>query len=78
MFDGNELVILNGWLICSKPRKKRWDWKHMLYDEMRNWAMWNCTKWLNWKRCPKREKIEMKKDAQMGKECDEKDEKWFT
>ena len=30
---------------------------------------------LNWKRCPKREKIEMKKDTQMGKECDEKDEK---
>ena len=90
VFDGNELVVLNGWLICGKPRKKRWDWKHMLYDEMRNWAMWNCTKWLilkkdaqkgkrlNWKRCPEREKIEMKKDAQMGKECDEKDEKWFT
>ena len=33
---------------------------------------------LNWKRCPEREKIEMKKDAQMGKECDEKDEKWFS
>ena len=33
---------------------------------------------LNWKRCLEREKIEMKKDAQMGKECDEKDEKWFT
>ena len=31
-----------------------------------------------WKRCPEREKIEMKKDVQMEKECDEKDEKWFT
>ena len=61
----------------------------MLYDEMRNWAMWNCTKWLIWKKCLEREKIDMKKmprkgkewiekDAQMGKECDEKDEKWFT
>ena len=89
VFDGNELVILNGWLICGKPRKKRWDWKHMLYDEMRNWAMWNCTKWLIWKRCPEREKIDIKKmprkgkdwyekDAQMGKDCDEKDEKGFT
>ena len=28
---------------------------------------------LNWKRCPEREKIEMKKDDQMGKECDDKD-----
>ena len=36
VFDGNELVVLNGWLICGKPRKKRWDWKHMLYDEMIN------------------------------------------
>ena len=58
----------------------------MLYYEMRNWAMWNCTKWLIWKTCPKRKKIDMKKmprnekywnekDAQMGKDCDEKDEK---
>ena len=22
VFDGNELVVLNGWLICGKPRKK--------------------------------------------------------
>ena len=48
----------------------------ILWDE--NWAMWNCSKWLIWKRCPEREKIELKKDAQMGKDCDEKDEKWFT
>ena len=59
----------------------------ILWDE--NWAMWNCTKWLNWKRCPERENIDLKKmprkgkdwikkDAQMGKDCDEKDEKWFT
>ena len=44
---------------------------------------------LIWKRCPERENIDMKKmhrkgkywnekDAQMGKDCDEKDEKWFT
>ena len=57
------------------------------WDE--NWAMWNFTKWLIWKRCPERENIDMKKmprkkkywnekDAQMGKDCDEKDEKWFT
>ena len=31
-----------------------------------------------WKRCPKKGKDWIKKDAQMGKECDEKDEKWFT
>ena len=59
----------------------------ILWDE--NWAMWICTKRLIWKRCPKREKIDIKKmprkgkewiekDAQMGKDCDEKDEKWFT
>ena len=22
VFDGNELVVLDGWLICGKPRKK--------------------------------------------------------
>ena len=44
-------------------QEKRWDWKHMLYDEMRNWAMWNCTnEWYE-----KKEMIDMKKDAQMGK-----------
>ena len=79
VFDSNELIVLNGWLICGKPRKKRWDWKHMLYDEMRNWAMWNCTKWLilkkmprkgkdwYWKRCPERENDWYEKDAQKGK-----------
>ena len=79
VFDGNELVILNGWLICGKPRKKRWDWKHMLYDEMRNWAMWNCTKWLilkkmprkgkdwYWKRCPERENDWYEKRCPNGK-----------
>ena len=57
VFDGNELVVLNGWLICGKPRKKKWwDWKHMLYDEMRNWAMWNCTKWLILKKMPRKGK----------------------
>ena len=34
---------------------------------------------LNWKRCPERENDWYeKKDAHMGKECDEKVEKWFT
>ena len=23
VFDGNELIVLNGWLICGKPRKKK-------------------------------------------------------
>ena len=63
--------------------KKKWDWKHMLYDEMRNWAMWNCTKWMIWekkkwmilKKMPRKGKwLIWKKDAQMGKECDEIDE----
>ena len=56
----------------------------MLYDEMRNWAMWNCTKWLilkkmpkkgkdwYWKRCPERQKIDIEKDAQKGKMIDMK------
>ena len=59
--------------------KKRWDWKHMLYDEMRNWANVKLHqmidiekdaqkgKRLNWKRCPEREKIEMKKRCPNGK-----------
>ena len=33
---------------------------------------------LIWKRCPEREKYWNEKDAQMGKDCDEKDEKWFN
>ena len=85
---GNELIYLNGWLRCGKPREKmRLKAYAELWDE--NWAMWNCTKWLNWKRCPETEKIELKKmprkekywiekDAQMRKDCVEKDEKWFT
>ena len=70
--------------MVNQEKKKWWDWKHMLYDEMRNWAMWNCTKWMiwekkrnewYWKRCPERENDWYeKKDAQMGKECDENDE----
>ena len=63
--------------MCGKPREKmRLKTYDILWDE--NWTMWNFTKWLKWKRCPEREKIEIKKDAQMEKECDEKDEKWFT
>ena len=54
-------------------QEKRWDWKHMLYDEMRNWAMWNCTKWLIWKICTEREKIDMKKIPRKGKDWIEKD-----
>ena len=50
VFDGN------GWLICGKPREKmRLKAYAILWDK--NWAMWNCTKWLNWKKCPEREKI---------------------
>ena len=49
--------------------KKKWDWKHMLYDEMRNWAMWNCTKWMIWE---KKELIDIEKDAHKGKMIDMK------
>ena len=70
-------------------QEKRWDWKHMLYYEMRigqceiaqnDWNEKDVQKGkrLNWKRCPERKNIEIKKDAQMGKDCVEKDEKWFT
>ena len=63
VFDGNELVVLNGWLICGKPRKKEmrlkayaiwWDEKlgnvklHQMND-MRKKNEWY------WKRCPERE-----------------------
>ena len=67
VLDGNELVVLNGWLICGKPRKKRWDWKHMLYDEMRNWAMWNCTKWSILKKMPRKGKDWNEKRCPNGK-----------
>ena len=53
-------------------QEKRWDWKHMLYDEMRNWAMWNCTKWMIRKRCPEKEKIELKKMPRKVKDWNEK------
>ena len=33
---------------------------------------------LIWKKCPEKEKKWIEKDAHMGKNCDEKDEKWFT
>ena len=81
-------------------QEKRWDWKHMLYYEMRigqceiapnDWIEKDAQKEkiLNWKRCPERKNIELKKiprkgkywnekDAQMEKDCVEKDEKWFT
>ena len=75
-------------------QEKRWDWKHMLYDEMRigqceiapnDWYEKDDQKRKRsiWKRCPEREKIDMKKMPKKGKDwiekdCDEKDEKWFT
>ena len=47
----------------------------MLYDKMRNWAMWNYIKWMILKKMPRKGKwLILKKDTQMGKECDEKDE----
>ena len=68
----NELICLNGWLRCGKPREKmRLKAYAELWDE--NWAMWNCTKWLNWKRCPKKEKNELKKMPRKGKEWNKKD-----
>ena len=42
-----------------------------LWDE--NWAMWNCTKWLKWKRCPEMDNIELKKMPRKGKDWIEKD-----
>ena len=64
-------------------QEKRWDWKHMLYDEMRigqceiapnYWYEKDAQKGkrLIWKRCPEKKKIKIKKDAQMEKDCDEK------
>ena len=71
-------------MVNQEKKKKWWDWKHMLYDEMRNWAMWNCTKWMIWekkknwlilKKMPRKGKwLIWKKDAQMGKDRDEIDE----
>ena len=62
---------LNGWLICGKPREKmRLKAYVELWDE--NWAMWNCTKWLNWKRYPERQKIELKKVSRKEKYWNEK------
>ena len=72
VFDGNELVILNGWLIRGKPRKKD-EIESICY--MMRWEIGQCEiapndwywknaqkrKRLNWKRCPERKKIEMKK-----------------
>ena len=67
-------------------QEKRWDWKHMLYYEMRigqckiapnDWYEKDAQKGkrLIWKRCPEKGKYWYEKDAQMGKDCDEK---WFT
>ena len=84
VFDGNELIVLNGWLICGKPRKKEmmrlkayaiwWDEKlgnvklHQMND-MRKKEMNDIEK-----DAQKGKMIDMKKDAQMGKDCDEIDE----
>ena len=63
VFDGNELVVLNGWLICGKPRKKRNDEIESICYMMR-WEIGQCeiapNDWY-WKRCLEREKIELKK-----------------
>ena len=87
VFDGNELVVLNGWLICGKPRKKTmrlkayaiwWNEKlgnvklHQMID-IEKYAQKG--KRLILKKMPRKGKwLLWKKDAQMGKECDEKDE----
>ena len=84
MFDGNELVVLNGWLICGKPRKKKemrlkayaiwWDEKlgNVKLHQMNDMRKKN---WLILKKMPRKGKwLIWKKDAQMGKECDENDE----
>ena len=85
MFDGNELIVLNGWLICGKPRKKEmmrlkayaiwWDEKlgnvklHQMNDMRKKKELIDIEK-----DAQKGKMIDMKKDAQMGKECDENDE----
>ena len=67
MWIGQWEITLNEWIEKDSQKGKR----------------------LNWKRCLERKKIELKKmprkgkywnkkDAQMGKDCVEKDEKWFT
>ena len=68
VFDGNELVVLNGWLICGKPRKKKDEIESICY--MIKWEIGQCeiapNDWY-WKRCPEREKIELKKMPRKGK-----------
>ena len=70
-------------------QEKRWDWKHMLYYEMRigqceiapnDWNEKDAQKRKNidMKKMPRKGKYWYEKDTQMGKDCDEKDEKWFT
>ena len=84
VFDGNELVVLNGWLICGKPRKKNDEIESICY--MMRWEIGQCEiapnewyekkkNWLILKKMPRKGKwMIWKKDAQMGKEYDEIDE----
>ena len=73
VFDGNELVVLNGWLICGKARKKRDEIESIYY--MMKWEIGQCEITPNdwyWKRWPEREKIEFKKMPRKGKDWNEK------
>ena len=57
VFDGNEWVVLNGWLIYVKPRKKRRDEIESICYMMK-WEIGQCEiapKDWYWKRCPERE-----------------------
>ena len=59
-------------------QEKRWDWNHMLYYEKR---IGQCeiapNDWIE-KDAQKGKRLKWKKDAQMGKNYVEKDEKLFT
>ena len=57
VFDGNELVVLNGWLICGKPRKKE-------MMRLKAYAIWWNEKLGNVKL---HQMIDIEKDAQKGK-----------
>ena len=87
VFDGNELVVLNGWLICGKPRKKE-------MMRLKAYAIWwdeklgnvKLHQWMIWEK----KMIDIEKDAQKGKMIDMKKRcpngkrmwwdwwKWFT
>ena len=66
VFDGNELIILNGWLICVN-QEKRDEIESICY--MMRWEIGQCeiapNEWYEKKR-----KIDIEKDAQKGKMID--------